>query len=118
MYLIYAEADARQNGGLVSSSQAKGYLKELRDRAGVDMPADEELTLDWLLDERARELMLEGHRRTDLIRYGYFTSMQFPWPYKAGVKNGKASIPSFMQVFPIILSDRTANVTLEQNPGY
>ena len=52
---------------------------------------------------------------TQMSKSGQF---KFPWPYKAGVKNGKASIPSFMQVFPIILSDRTANVTLEQNPGY
>ena len=116
MYLIYAEADARLNGGVVADSKAVGYVKALRDRAGVAMPDD--ITLDFLLAERARELMLEGHRRTDLIRYGYFTSMQFPWPYKAGVKNGKASIPAFMQVYPIILSDRTANLTLEQNSGY
>lgn len=116
MYLIYAEADARLNGGEVVDAQAIQWVKALRDRAGVDMP--ETIDLDFLLAERARELMLEGHRRTDLIRYGYFTSMQFPWPYKAGVKNGKATIPSYMTVYPIILSDRTANTTLVQNEGY
>ena len=116
MYLIYAEADARLNGGEVVDPVAVGYVKALRDRAGVDMP--DTIDLDFLLAERARELMLEGHRRTDLIRYGYFTSMQFPWPYKAGVKNGKATIPVHMQVYPIILSDRTANITLVQNAGY
>ena len=116
MYLIYAEADARLNGGEVVDPVAVGYVKALRDRAGVDMP--DTIDLDFLLAERARELMLEGHRRTDLIRYGYFTSMQFPWPYKAGVKNGKATIPVHMQVYPIILSDRTANTTLKQNAGY
>ena len=118
MYLIYAEADARQNGGLVSSSQAKGYLKELRDRAGVDMPADEELTLDWLLDERARELMLEGHRRTDLIRYGYFTSMSFPWPCKGGVADGKVNLPAYRTLFPLLESDIDANEKMTQNIGY
>ncbi|MBR1576262.1 MAG: RagB/SusD family nutrient uptake outer membrane protein [Bacteroidales bacterium] len=118
MYLIYAEADARLNGGKVSSSEAKGYIKALRDRAGVATPADDELTLDWLLAERARELMLEGQRRTDLIRYGYFTSASFPWPYKGGVPEGRVAIPAFRTIYPIIDADLNANTNLVQNPGY
>jgi SusD family. len=118
MYLIYAEADARINGGIVSDGTAKGYIKALRDRAGVDMPADDELTLDWLLDERARELMWEGHRRTDLIRYDYFCSMQFPWTFKGNVPNGKIALPSFRTIYPIIKDDLNANPKLVQNPGY
>ena len=54
MYLNYAEADARLNGGSVKDAKAREYIKDLRDRAGVTMPSD--ITLDWLLDERAREL--------------------------------------------------------------
>ncbi len=118
MYLIYAEADARLNGGKVTSSEAKGYIKALRDRAGVPMPADDELTLDWLLAERARELMLEGHRRTDLIRYGYFTSASFPWPYKGGVQDGHVSLPEYRTLYPIIEADLNANTNLVQNKGY
>jgi hypothetical protein len=118
MYLIYAEADARLSGGTVADGTAKSYIKALRDRAGVAMPADDELTLDWLLDERARELMWEGHRRTDLIRYGYFTSMQFPWTLKGGVDNGKISLPSYRTIYPIIKDDLNANPNLVQNPGY
>ena len=118
MYLIYAEADARLNGGTVSDATAKGYIKALRDRAGVAMPSDDELTLDWLLDERARELMWEGHRRTDLIRYGYFTSMQFPWTLKGGVDNGKVALPAYRIIYPIIKDDLNANPNLGQNPGY
>lgn len=116
MYLIYAEADARLNGGEVKDTQAIKWIKDLRDRAGVEMPDD--ITLDFLLDERARELMMEGHRRTDLIRYGYFTSMSFPWAYKAGVKSGKASLSSYRTIFPIIMSEINSNSNLEQNYGY
>ena len=116
MYLIYAEADARLNGGTVKDGAAIGYVKALRDRAGVGMP--ESITLDWLLDERARELMWEGHRRTDLIRYGYFTSAQFPWAYKGGIPNGKISLASFRTIYPLIISDLNANSNLEQNTGY
>ena len=116
MYLIYAEADARLRGGKTSDATALGYIRALRDRAGVETP--DELGLDWLLDERARELMLEGHRRTDLIRYGYFTSASFPWAGKGGVKNGKVALPAYRTLYPILTSDINANSNLKQNPGY
>ena len=116
MYLNYAEADARINGGTVKDAKAVSYVKALRDRAGVGMPSD--LTLDWLLDERAREFMWEGHRRVDLIRYGYFTSMNYPWTYKGGILNGKVSIPEFRTIYPIVQSDLSANSNLKQNNGY
>lgn len=117
MYLIYAEADARLNGGLVKDTQALGYIQALRDRAGVEMP--DAVTLDWLLDERARELMWEGHRRTDLIRYGYFTSATFPWAGKGGVANGKVALASYRTLYPILTSDINASgKKLTQNPGY
>jgi hypothetical protein len=116
MYLNYAEADARLNGGTVKDTKAVSYVKALRDRAGVGMPSD--LTLDWLLDERAREFMWEGHRRVDLIRYGYFTSMNYPWTFKGGVQNGKVSIPEFRTIYPIVQSDLSANSNLKQNIGY
>lgn len=116
MYLNYAEADARLNGGKVTDAEAKAYLKELRDRAGVSLPS--ELSLDWLLDERAREFMWEGHRRVDLIRYGYFTSMNYPWTMKGGVLNGRVSIPAYMTVYPLIQTDLSANNNLNQNYGY
>lgn len=116
MYLNYAEADARLNGGEVVDADAKAYVKKLRDRAGVATPSD--ITLDWLLDERAREFMWEGHRRVDLIRYGYFTDMNYPWTLKGGILSGKVAIPSHMTIFPIIQSDLSANSNLKQNPGY
>ena len=116
MYLIYAEAKTRLDGGASTDAKAIGYIKLLRDRAGVDTPSS--LNLEFLLKERARELMWEGHRRTDLIRYGYFTSMSFPWPYKGGVPEGKVALESYRTVYPILQSDLTENPNLVQNPGY
>ena len=116
MYLNYAEADARLNGGTVKDSKALGYVKELRDRAGVPMPTT--ISLEWLLDERAREFMWEGHRRVDLIRFGKFTDVNYPWTLKGGILNGKIAIPSYRTIFPIIQSDLSSNSNLIQNEGY
>lgn len=116
IYLNYAEADARLNGGVVADAKAKGYIKELRDRADVATPS--EISLEWLLDERARELMWEGHRRVDLIRYGHFTSMNYPWPYKGGVKDGRIGLDSYRIIYPLVSTDISANGNLDQNPGY
>lgn len=116
IYLIYAEAQARIEGGTTTDATAMGYIKELRDRAGVSMPLS--LNVDFLLQERARELMWEGHRRTDLIRYGYYTKASFPWPFKGGIENGKIALEEYRTIFPIIQSDMQANGKLVQNPGY
>lgn len=116
MYLIYAEAKARLDGGTTTDSKALGYIKALRDRAGVSMPLS--INTEFILKERARELMWEGHRRTDLIRYGYFTSISFPWPYKGGVSDGKVSLDSYRTVYPILNTDLTQNPNLDQNEGY
>ena len=66
------------------------------------------LTLDNLLDERARELYLENWRRQDLVRFGKFL---LPWQEKA------ASDPKFL-LFPIPNGQLAANPNLVQNPGY
>lgn len=116
MYLIYAEAQARLDGGTTTDSKAMGCIKELRDRAGVTTPSS--INLDFILKERACELMWEGHRRTDLIRYGYFTAMSYPWPYKGGIPDGKVALPSYRTVYPLLQSDLSENSNLVQNTGY
>lgn len=120
MYLISAEAEARMNGNTLTATNT-GYqrISQLRQRAnGASdvMPAT--IDLDYILRERTRELMWEGHRRPDLIRYGYYTSSTYPWPYKAGILEGNATIDSYRTIFPIIQSDMQVNDNLVQNPGY
>jgi len=69
------------------------------------------------LDERARELFWEGFRRTDLIRYGLFTSSSYLWPWKGGVAAG-TGVADYRNLFPLPESDLSANPNLKQNPGY
>ncbi|MCO5256334.1 MAG: RagB/SusD family nutrient uptake outer membrane protein [Lentimicrobium sp.] len=76
-----------------------------------------ELTLDFILDERARELYWEGHRRTDLIRYDKFTTSAYLWPWKGKVPNGTAT-GSFRNLYPIPAAEMSANPNLQQNTGY
>lgn len=117
-YLMYAEAVLRGgSGGDVGT--AVGYINQLRQRAyGNDSGniAAGDLTLDFILDERARELYWEGHRRTDLVRFNRFTENGV-WPHKGGVTQGKTT-EKFRDLFPIPASEILANPKLDQNIGY
>ncbi len=119
VYLMYAEAVVRGGSG-GDRGTALQYINALRQRAyGNDSGniTDAQLTLDFLLAERGRELNWETTRRTDLIRFGKYTGADYLWPWKGGVLEGKA-VESFRTLFPIPSSDLTANPNLEQNPGY
>ncbi len=55
--------------------------------------SDAQFNLEFLLDERARELYHELHRRTDLVRYDRFTTSSYIWQWKGGVIDGRAVKP-------------------------
>lgn len=115
-YLIYAEAVLRGGGGSVPT--AIQYVNLLRQRAyGNNSGNVSSINLDFILDERARELSWEATRRTDLIRFGKFTSGSYLWPFKGGVKDGRA-VEGFRNLYPIPASDLNANPNLIQNEGY
>ena len=113
-YLIYAECAIRGAAG-TSMGQAITYFNQVRTRAGA--PVVSVLSLDEVLNERGRELGLEGVRRQDLIRFGKFTGGSYLWPWKGGVKNG-AAISDNYKLFPIPSTALQANPNLTQNPGY
>lgn len=114
IYLMYGEAVARGGAG-GDIATALGYVNALRDRAGA--PRVTVINTNFFLDERSREMSWELTRRTDLIRYGKFTSGSYLWPWKGGVKDGKA-VDETRNLFPIPSNDIVANPNLIQNPGY
>ena len=119
IYLTYAEAVLRGGTG-GDRATALGYINQLRSRAYGNASgniADSDLTLDFILDERARELYWEGLRRTDLIRYGKFTGGSYLWSFKGGAASGVA-VPDYRNLYPIPQDARTANDNLTQNTGY
>lgn len=127
-YLMAAEAILRGGGG--SKSEALGYVNEVRDRAymsgsyGNDASGritEAELNLDFILDERGRELYTELIRRTDLIRFNKFTK-DHNWDWKGS--DGKAGnyigkdVDDKYKLFPIPQEEFTVNPYLTQNPDY
>lgn len=72
--LSLAECIARQGE---ITDEAMDYINQVRNRVGLDSYKLEDYTdpnkfFDMLLLERGHELYCEGHRRSDLIRYGKF----------------------------------------------
>lgn len=112
IYLIYAEACMR----LGDASPAMPYMAELASRAGVLPPA--EITEEFLVAERGRELMWEGHRRTDLIRFGLFHTDEYLWPYKGGDDFAGQAFPEYKCIFALPPTELAANPYLVQNYGY
>jgi hypothetical protein len=117
VYLMYAEAVLRGGAG-GDEATAIGYFNDIRRRAyGNSNGNVSAIDLDKVLNERAKELYWECHRRTDLIRYGLFTGSNYLWDWKGKVKEGIGTDAKF-NLFPIPSADITANLNLEQNPGY
>ena len=119
-YLMYAECAIR-GAGNASTSTALSYVNALRERANNGSTSaninSSALTLDFILDERARELHWESHRRQDLIRFNRYTGGVYNWAWKGNGANG-ISIPSHLKLYPIPEASLASNPNLTQNPGY
>lgn len=119
VYLMYAEATLR--GGNGDAGTALGYVNALRERANAGSTSanisESELNLDLILDERARELHWEAHRRQDLIRFGKYTGGSYNWAWKGNAQTGVA-IPATLSLFPVPNQSLASNPNLTQNPGY
>jgi starch-binding outer membrane protein, SusD/RagB family len=111
-YILFRYADAHLmkveailRGGTASSG-ALALYNELRAVRNASPAASIEL-MD-ILDERGRELYIEGWRRNDQIRFGTFTQ-----PFAL-----KESTEEFRILFPVPANALSSNPNLVQNPGY
>ncbi|WP_338236179.1 RagB/SusD family nutrient uptake outer membrane protein [Persicobacter diffluens] len=114
-YLMTAELEWRINGSI--SAASIGRINEIRTRGGASTVNSITDPKDFLLKERARELYWEGHRRTDLVRFGELVGDNYVWAFKGGIPSG-TSVNSRYNLMPIPSTDVNANPNLKQNPGY
>ncbi len=116
--LNYAEATLRGGGG--NTATALDAINAIRTRGYGNTSGNitsSDMTLDFILDERSRELYWEGQRRTDLIRYGRFTTDTYLWPFKGDTPSG-TGVDSKYNLFPLPSNIILVNPNLTQNEGY
>ena len=112
IYLTRAEANYR----LGYKDAALADIKVLQQRAHRTNVA-KSLSLNDILDEWCREFYLEGRRRSDLVRFGLYTSSQYLWSFKGGQPNG-VGVDSHYNIYPIPANEISGNPNLHQNPNY
>lgn len=114
-YLLKAEAQLMQNnpGGAATT------INILRDRANAPTVSAGEIDLDFILDERVRELIAEENRRMELMRTGKLLD-RVDLNYGAPAGSEIEGIREANLLFPIPISEIRLNREgdLTQNPGY
>ncbi len=112
-YLIAAEAYL-QSG---NTTDAAARLTTLRSRAGLTTPVTpEDIDLDFILDERARELTGEVNRWMDLKRTGKLIERTLQHNPHAALNNA-LSPKHLLRPIPQVEIDNTGG-SIEQNPEY
>jgi hypothetical protein len=105
--VLLMKAEAILRGATPTNSEtAVSLVNRIRERAGCKLRNS--ITLEQLLDERAREFSLEAWRRNDLIRFGKYENT---WLLKTDSDIRR-------RLYPIPEAEIRNNPLLEQNPGY
>jgi hypothetical protein len=110
-YLLRAEAYLRAG----QPQKAADDINVLRARAHAKEVDASQMSLDFILDERARELVIEESRRLTLSRMGKLVERTRKYNPQSG-----SSIQDYNALFPIPQTaiDANINAKLQQNPGY
>lgn len=103
--VLLMKSEAKLRNGEDGSAE----LNRVRSRVGMK---PRRATLSTLLAERLMELMWEGWRRQDLIRYGLFASA---YDQRTPLDN---EATGYTTVFPIPATVIALNGNMKQNPGY
>jgi starch-binding outer membrane protein, SusD/RagB family len=116
-YLIAAEAYLKAG----NRANALARLNEVRKRAGVANAVDADLNIDYILDERARELFGEYKRWFDLKRTGKLIERavaHHPLITSAAAFDGANGEKKILRPIPQAAIDLNRNKSFAQNPAY
>ena len=117
-YLLRAEAYVNKG----DKNKAADDINELHKRANAKPCTADQMNLDYILDERLRELTCEEKRRLTLSRVGKLAERIKKYnPYfSAAYSADNKDYDAHFDLLPIPLSAIQANkdAKLEQNPGY
>jgi len=110
-YLLRAEAYLGKN----DKQKAADDINVLRARAQTTQAAAAEMNIDYILDERLRELYMEEFRAVTLTRLGLLYDRDKKYNPKSGL-----TIEAYHNLWPIPATEITQNTgaVLEQNKGY
>jgi hypothetical protein len=112
-YLLRAEAYLRKGNAALAAAD----INTIRSRAKAKPVAASDVTIDYILDERARELITEEPRRRTLSRMGKLVERTRKYQTRQDVRT---TIQDYHELYPIPQSAIDANFSakLTQNPGY
>lgn len=110
-YLLAAEAMMLQG----KLAEAAEMINVVRRRANASEITPDQVTLDFILDERARELLAEEQRRHTLVRTGTWFERTRKYNTVAG-----PYVAEYNSLYPIpqIVIDANLTRPMPQNPGY
>ena len=110
--MMLAECDVQINKSVTST--ALGYVKQITDRAGIEIPASAKTSVDGFMTffkkERLREFYWEGWRRDDLLRWGDYITF-------AKTRNSSATDAYKLMPIPSRVINEAEGI-ITQNPGY
>jgi hypothetical protein len=110
-YLLLAEAQFKQG----KLAEAAANINKVRQRSGASAITGNQVTLDFILDERSRELVTEETRRYTLMRTGTFLDRVKRYnPISAPVIVARDTLLPI----PQDVIDANTGKPMKQNPGF
>lgn len=116
IYLIAAESALKKSP--IDQASADKYFNAIKKRAIPTASGTETATIDLVLKERRKELVMEGHRLNDIMRLGIKVSRKGGYHFLGNTDLIEPSYEDYRTVMPIPQAEIDVNENIKQNEGY